>query len=100
MEPALSEDDLRLIEGRLRDALEIVSPPWAGHRETGEPIGGESFIAGGRPSFDEEIYLHVVLGTEQLGSPDPRLDALIDFLAHAPADIATLVAAVRRLQDA
>lgn len=64
--------------------------------ETRGGIGGCSFIQiGDDPAVDDEMYIDVHLGTRQLTSPDARLDAVIDFVAHAPTDMARLIAEIR-----
>jgi hypothetical protein len=68
--------------------------------ETRHGIGGCSFIqVGDDPALDLEIYVDVHIGTSKLASPDRRLDAVIDFLGHAPADVIRLTAEVRRLRN-
>lgn len=45
------------------------------------------------------MYIDVRLGTNQLTSPDPRLDAVIEFIAHAAADVPRLVTEIKRLRS-
>jgi hypothetical protein len=40
----------------------------------------------------------VHIGPEQLSSPDVRLDAIIDFVAHAVEDVPRLLTEIRRLR--
>lgn len=47
---------------------------------------------------DHEIYFDVRIDNEPLRSPDLSLDAVIDFIGNAAADIPRLVAEVRRLR--
>jgi hypothetical protein len=80
----------------LEDGSDVV----AGWLETREAAGGESFItfSGHEPGHDDELYLSLHLKGTPVNSPDPRLDALVDFLAHAPADVSDLIDEVRRLE--
>jgi hypothetical protein len=48
---------------------------------------------------DHEIYVEVRVETEQLRSPDGRLDAIVDFLGAASRDVPRLLAEVRRLRS-
>jgi len=67
--------------------------------ETGSGLGGCSFIQIGEDlAADTEMYVDVHLGARRLASPDAQLDAIIDFVAHAPADIARLIAEIRQLR--
>jgi hypothetical protein len=97
---ALRETDLSEVEERVSRALEVAPAPWIPLLETRHGIGGCSFIqVGDDPALDIEIYVDVHVGTGKLTSPDRRLDAVIDFLGHAPADVIRLTAEVRRLRN-
>ncbi len=48
---------------------------------------------------DQEIYLDVHDGSQRLMSPDARLDAIIDFVAHAAGDVPRLIAEIRRFRS-
>ena len=62
-------------------------------------IGGGSFIRfGDDPDVDHEMYIDVHVGERQLFSPDARLDAIIDFIAHAAEDAPRLLAEIKRLR--
>lgn len=76
----ISEDDLLQIEARLEAALAIVPPPWLPLRETRDGIGGSSFIRGGHPKRDHEVYIELNLEGEIVRSPDERLDQVLEFL--------------------
>jgi hypothetical protein len=52
----------------------------------------------GHTDTDYEIYFDVRIDNEPLRSPDVNLDAVIDFVGNAAADIPRLVAEVRRLR--
>ena len=101
MTEPFSDDALHAIEHRLRAVSTIAPPPWRPWLETRQGIGGSSFVQfDGDPDVDCEMYLTVELGPEQLRSPDPRLDLIVDFLGNAAGDIEQLIAEVRRLRDA
>ena len=95
----MSETELDEIERRLAGAFRVAPPPWAESLETRWGTGGESFVQFlGNPDVDNEMYFEVHLGPERLKSPDPRIDLLVDFIGHAPADIGRLLSEVRRLR--
>lgn len=97
---ALPDAELVEIEQRAARALDVVPTPWNPMLETLGSLGGCSFIQiGDDPAVDNEMYIDVHLGTRQLTSPDARLDAVIDFVAHAPTDVAHLIAEVWRLRN-
>lgn len=99
MVEALSGDYLEQVEDRLNAALRIVPSPWVPLCETKAGIGGQSFIRGGDPERDHEIYLSLNLEGEQIPrGPDERLDDVVEFLGHAAGDIEQLLAEVRRLR--
>jgi hypothetical protein len=96
----LSDADLALIEQRAATALDVAPAPWNPWLETRHGIGGCSFIQfGADPNTDNELYLDLRLGPEQIWSPGERLDAVVDFLGSAAEDIPRLVAEVRRLRQ-
>jgi hypothetical protein len=97
---ALPDAELLEIEQRAARALDVAPTPWNPMLETQGGIGGSSFIQiGDDRAVDNEMYIDVHLGTRQLTSPDARLDAVVDFVAHAPTDVARLIAEVRRLRS-
>ena len=53
---------------------------------------------GDDPDVDHEMYIDVHVGERQLFSPDARLDAIIDFIAHAAEDVPRLLAEIKRLR--
>jgi hypothetical protein len=83
------------VEHRLRAALEVLQGPWIAQLETRGGLGGESFIQSAVPDRDDEMYLRVDLAGELLRSPDARLDALFDFVGHAPQDVEWLLERLR-----
>jgi hypothetical protein len=44
------------------------------------------------------MYVDVYVGARRLTSPVAQLDAVIDFVAHAPSDVTRLIAEIRRLR--
>ena len=97
---ALPDAELMEIEQRAARALGVVPAPWNPMLETRGGIGGCSFIQiDDDPAVDKEMYIDVHLGPSQLRSPDARLDAVIDFVAHLPTDVARLIAEIRRLRS-
>lgn len=99
MNDPLSDAELAEIHERLSSALKIAPPPWTAWLETRAATGGESFVQfDGDPDVDNEMYLRIHLGRERLVSPDPRLDAIIDFVGHAAHDVEQLVREIRRLR--
>jgi hypothetical protein len=97
---ALPDAELAEIEERALRALDVAPAPWNTMLETRHSIGGCSFIQlGGDPAADNEMYIDVHLGARQLTSPDSQLDAVINFVAHAPADVTRLIAEIRRLRS-
>jgi len=93
------EERLEEIERRARLAFRVLGCPWVAELETRSAIGGESFIRCGQTERDDEMYVRVHLGADELVSPDPQLDAVIDFLANAPADIEWLIQELQRARD-
>jgi len=95
----LTSDVLQEIVDRVDAALAVVAPPWLPLRATKDGIGGQSFIQGGDPVIDHEIYLTVMIEGHQLSEfSDPRVDDLIEFIGQAPGDIQRLVQEIRRLR--
>ncbi|WP_436497826.1 hypothetical protein [Actinokineospora sp. HUAS TT18] len=91
--------DLAQIEERQPRAVEVAPRPWTGQLESRFAAGGCSMIRVDETAdHDHEIYLDVRLRDESWGSPTAELDAVVDFLAHAPADIQSLLDEVRRLR--
>jgi hypothetical protein len=96
---SIEDDELDRIERRAAAAFAVLRSPWSAYLETRAGIGGGSFI--GTPSEhdgDDEMYITLLVGGKELTSPDPRLDAVLDFIASASADVPKLVAEVRRLR--
>jgi hypothetical protein len=90
------EERLAAIERRAQSAFQILGRPWVAELETRSATGEESFVRCGQTERDDEMYVRVFLGPNQLVSPDPRLDAIVDFLASAPDDIEWLIQQLRR----
>ena len=67
--------------------------------ETRHGIGGCSFIRCGTSEVDIELYVDLACGETQITGPDPRLDAVLDFIAAASDDVPRLVAEIRRLRE-
>nr|BFE60513.1 hypothetical protein GCM10020063_050390 [Dactylosporangium thailandense] len=99
MSDRLAYSDLDAIDLRCAAAFAVVPTPWTAHVETRSGIGGNSFVQGGDPDVDHELYLDVRAGTEQLRSPDARLDAVVGFVAAASEDLPRLLSEVRRLRS-
>ena len=93
-----SDEELEMMEVRLRAASSVIPRPWKPLRETKDGVGGSSFICGGDPEQDHEIYIELNLVGEVVGSPDPRLDEVIEFLGHSADDLERLIFEVRRLR--
>lgn len=98
MSDRLSDADLDEIEQRVKKALEVAPPPWVEYLESRYATGGTSFVQVGPSDIDPEIemYVNVHVGDGKWGSPDARLDAVIDLFGHAPNDIRRLLDEVRR----
>jgi len=90
------EERLAAIEHRAQLAFQVLGRPWVAELETRWATAGESFIRCGQTERDDEMYVRVFLGPNELVSPDPRLDAIIDFLASAPDDIEWLIQQLQR----
>lgn len=98
MTDRLSDADIDKIEQRVAKALEVAPQPWVEYLESRYATGGSSFVQVGGNEVDQEIHFHVHVGDDQWHSPDPRLDAVIDLVGHAPRDIQLLLREVRRLR--
>jgi hypothetical protein len=98
MADRLSDADIEQIEQRVAKALEVAPPPWVEYLESRYSTGGSSFIQAGGDEVDQEIYVDVHIGDDQWHSPDPRLDAIVDLVGHAPRDIQLLLQEVRRIR--
>ena len=99
MTEPLPDEAIAEIEHRLNQARSVAPSPWQAWLETRDTTGGESFVRfGGNPDVDNEMYLTVLLGTDRLTSPDPRLDLIVDFVGNAARDVQRLITEVRRLR--
>jgi hypothetical protein len=99
MDHELSDTDLDEIEQRAARAFSVAPRPWTPWLETYGGLGGCSFVQfGGDMDPDAEMYFEVHLGAERLVSPDARLDAIIDFVGNAAADVPRLIAEIKRLR--
>jgi hypothetical protein len=88
------------IEQRLMRATKAAPLPWVEFLETRGSTGGGSMIrVEGTPDIDHEMYLGVSLGDKRWSSPHVELDAVLDFIAHAPEDLSALLDEVRRLRQ-
>jgi len=94
----MSEAELDAIEHRALAAFGVMPLPWTPFLESRHGIGGCSFVQCAHTDTDYEIYFDVRVDNEPLRSPDVNLDAVIDFVGNAAADIPRLVAEVRRLR--
>ena len=97
----VTEDEMDAIDRRLTRALRHVPMPWSAFLETRQATGGASFVRfGSEADRDDELSVELRYGNENATSPDERLDALLDLVAHAPEDIRVLLAEVRRCREA
>lgn len=87
------------MERRAEAAFAVFRAPWRAQLETRDGIGGSSFV-GAAGDEDDELYVDLHLQGERVQSPDARLDALLDFVAHAAEDVPMLIAEIRRLRSA
>ena len=100
MSDGIHEAELVEMEQRAQQAFAVAQRPWIAMLETRHAIGGESFIRlGDDPALDEELYLGLYKGPNQIASPDVGLDAVLDFTAHASDAIPRLIAEIRRLRS-
>ena len=96
----MEDDELAEIEQRAALAFALAPTPRIAHVETREAIGGESFIRlGDDPDLDQELYVRMYTGPNEIVSPDVGLDAVVDFIAQAAQTIPRLVAEIRRLRS-
>lgn len=79
----LSNADLEVIEQRAKAACAVAELPWVAFLETRHGIGGCSFIRCGTSEVGIELYVDLACGETQITGPDPRLDAVLDFIAAA-----------------
>ena len=100
MSHGIEDDELADIEQRAALAFALAPTPWIAQLETRQAIGGESFIQlGDDPDLDQELYVRVRTGPDEIVSPDVGLDAVVDFIAQAARTIPRLVAEIRRLRS-
>jgi hypothetical protein len=100
MSDGIEDAELAEIEQRAARAFAVAPTPWIAQLETRQPIGGETFIQlGDNPDLDQELYIRMYIGPNQIASPDLGLDAVVDFIAHASDAIPRLIAEIRRLRS-
>lgn len=93
---SITDDELDEIERRAR----LASPgPWEAWLETRSGTGGGSCIDL-NPGGAEDAELYFTYSPVDRISPDPQLDADLDFVAHARTDVPRLLAEIRRLRHA
>ena len=95
---SLTDADLDAMEERIAAASR---GRWVAVLETRATTGGASCIQidSGTAEQDDEIYLSRFINSKQVqASPNPQLDADLDFIACAHEDMPRLVAEVRRLR--
>ena len=73
--------------------------PWEPRLETRWGTGGGSCIDL-NPDGDQDAELYFTYSPVERRSPNPQLDADLDFVAHARTDVPRLVAEIRRLRQA
>lgn len=98
MDDALTDADLDAMEERIAAASR---GRWVAVLETRGATGGASCIQieSGIAEQDDEMYLSRFVNGKQVQlSPNPQLDADLDFVACAREDMPRLVAEVRRLR--
>lgn len=101
MTESLADKELHEIEGRVELALQHAPEPWVGFLETREAIGGSSFVRfGTHPDRDDDFEIDLRYGADRAISPDARLDAIVELIAHAPNDLRRLIDEIRRLRNA
>jgi hypothetical protein len=98
MADGLSDAEIDEIEQRVTKALEVAPQPWVEYLESRYSTGGSSYVQIGGNDVEQEIYVNVYVDDDHWQSPDPRLDAIIDLLGHAPADLQLLLQELRRLR--
>jgi hypothetical protein len=100
MTDGIEETELVEIEQRAVRAFAVAPQPWVAWLETRGGLGGESFIQlGDDPELDVEFYIRFYTGSNEVTSPDVRLDAVIEFIADACNAVPRLIAEVRRLRS-
>jgi hypothetical protein len=91
----LDDEELNEIERRFARVRDLVGLPWHAWLEGRDGTGGASFIAVDKPDGQDDIYVEIH-SDEKIVSPSARLDAFLDFVAHASEDVPKLLAEVRR----
>jgi hypothetical protein len=82
------------------EVFAVAPTPWVAWLESRGGLGGESFIQlGDDPALDQELYIRMYTGSNEIASPDVHLDAVIEFIADACNAIPRLVAEIRRLRS-
>jgi hypothetical protein len=100
MSEGIEEAELVEIEQRAARAFAIAPTPWVVWLETRGGLGGESFIqVGDDPGLDQELYIRMYTGLNEIASPDVHLDAVIEFIADACNAVPRLVAEIRWLRS-
>jgi len=100
MSEGIEEAELVEIEQRAGRAFSVAPAPWVAWLETRGGLGGESFIQlGDDPDLDQELYIRMYTGLNEIASPDVHLDAVIEFIADACNALPRLVAEIRRLRS-
>src|SRR5262245_31761077 len=84
----------RLRDGRCWPRLADGKRAW---RRVGEPVA--QAVSTLNPDGDEDVELYFTYAPVARLSPDPALDADLDFVAHARSDVPRLVAEIRRLRN-
>jgi hypothetical protein len=96
MSEGIEEAELADMEQRAKGAFAVAPTPWVAWLETRGGLGGESFIRlGDDPALDQELYIRMYTGSNEIASPDVHLDAVIEFIADACNAIQRLVAEIR-----
>jgi hypothetical protein len=100
MSEGIEEAELVEIEQRAARAFAVAPTPWVAWLETSGGLGGESFIQlGDDLALDQELYIRLYTGSNEIASPDVHLDAVIEFVADACNAIPRLIAEIRRLRS-
>jgi hypothetical protein len=100
MSNGIEDAELAEIEQRAARAFSVAATPWIAQLETRQAIGGESFIRlGDDPNLDQELYVRLYNGLNEIASPNVGLDAVVDFIADASDAVPRLVAEIRRLRS-
>jgi hypothetical protein len=98
MTPYMTDAELDEIEEALNAAERVIPPPWEALCETKAGVGGSSFVSGGDPERDHEIYLELNLDGGIVRSPNEQLDVVVEFVGRSGADIRRLLTEVRALR--